>query len=323
MEQWNLNVQRELVANTILTVAYVGSHGVHLFSSWDDNPPIPTVTNGVAQFGSLVNGRYVANARINPLFGPYVSMKPVTTSSYHAAQISLNRRFSHNLSAQLNYSFSKCLDTGGIGIPVLAGSQTPTVASNPYNQQVDRGVCGHDITNVLRINSLYALPFHANRLVSGWQITGIASKYSGLPFTVNGGTNQVDPSGNSVRPIYVAGCDPYQGARTVSTWFNPACYAATAPGFMGNTGRNTLRGPGFFDMDLGLLKDTKLTERLNMQFRAEAFNLLNHANFAPPAAPLPLNANGNPVGGATSGAILSTAQGSTPRQIQFALKFLF
>ena len=321
MEQWNLNVQRELVANTVLTVAYVGSRGIHLFTGIDVNPPIPQTTNGVRSFGFLaVPGNafsYVTYPRINPNFGPTVNMKTISTSNYNALQVLVNRRFSQNFQATLNYTFSKCIDNGALGIGVLNGAlnQTPANVMDPYNQSIDHAVCSYNLPNVLRINGLYALPFHKNRLVSGWQISTIISRYDGMPFSLGTGfSNTVDVGGDSPRPNYVGGCDPYAGAKTVQKWFNPACYVAAPPGQLGNTGRNTLKGPGFFDMDLGLLKDTKLTERVNMQFRAEFFNILNHENLSTPAAP---------AASATGGLITATNQGSTPRQIQFALKLLF
>lgn len=321
MEQWNLNIQREIVANTVLTVAYVGSHGVHLFTGIDVNPPIPQTVNGVTTFGYLAQPgnafSYVTYPRINPNFGPYEDMKTISSSDYNALQVLVNRRFSQNFQATLNYTFSKCMDDGALGIGTLNGAlnQSPAVVMDPYNQSIDRAVCSYNLPNVLRINGLYSLPFHKNRVVSGWQITGIASKYNGMPFSIGTGfSNTVDTGGDAPRPNYVAGCDPYAGAKTVQEWFNPACYVAAPPGQLGTVGRNTLQGPGFFDMDFGILKDTKLTERMNMQFRAEFFNIFNHENFSTPAAP---------AASATGGLITATNQGSTPRQIQFALKLLF
>ena len=324
VEQYNLNIQHEVISNTVVTVAYVGSHGVHLFSGIDKNPPIPTTANGLLSFGHLAvpgnNFSYVVNPRINPNFGPYIAMEPISTSEYNSLQVLVNRRFSQNFQATLNYTHSKCTDDGALGIGTINGAlnTTPGSVMDPYNQALDHGVCSYDLPDVLRINALYSLPFHKNRVVSGWQLTGIVSKYSGAPFTVGTGfSNTVDPNGDAPRPNYVAGCDPYAGAKTVQEWFNPGCYVPAAPGTLGTAGRNTLRGPGFFDMDLGVLKDTKLTERVNMQFRAEFFNILNHENFALPVLPEPLALN------PTGGLITATNQGSTPRQIQFALKLLF
>jgi hypothetical protein len=323
VEQYNLNIQRELVQNTVLTVAYVGSHGVHLFTGIDGNPPIPTVNSaGQLQFGGSVNGAYVANPRINPNFGGYTFNETIASSHYNSLQVMVNRRFSQNFQAQINYTYSKCMDNGALGIGSLngpgGGSGAPSSAQNPYNNTPDWAVCSYDLTNVLRANGLYALPFHANRLVSGWQISTILSDYSGVPFTIGTGfSNTVDPSGDSPRANWVYGCNPTGITQDRLEWFNPACFTTPAAGLLGNLGRNTLRGPGFFDWDVALLKDTKLTERTNLQFRAEFFNILNHENFANPN-PVPASQSAP-----TAGQITSSNGGTTPRQIQFALKLRF
>jgi len=240
----------------------------------------------VQTFGHGSGFSYVANPRINPNFGPYINMQPSGTSDYNSLQVLVNRWFSQNFQLTLNYTHSKCLDDGALGIGTINGAlnTTPASAQDPYNQTLDWGLCSYDLPNVLRINGLCSLPFHANWLVSGWQLTGIVSNYSGAPFTVGTGfSDTVDPNGDAPRPNYVYGCNPYAGAKTVQEWFNPACYVPAPAGQIGNTGRDTLRGPGFFDMDLSLLKDTRLTEQVNLQFRAEFFNIFNHENFALPS----------------------------------------
>ena len=192
---------------------------------------------------------------------------------------------------------------------------------NPFNQAIDRAVCGFDIPQVLRVNGLWALPFHGNRLVSGWQVSGILSAYNGVPINVDAGFDRADfSSGERARPNYVAGCDPYAGAQRVGEWYNPHCYTLEPVGTLGNTGRNTIRGPGFFDTDFSLSKDTQLTERFKLQFRAEIFNIFNHENFANPNN-LVFSASG--AYNASAGTITATNAGSTPRQIQFGLKLNF
>jgi hypothetical protein len=178
------------------------------------------------------------------------------------------------------------------------------------------------------VNGLAALPFHGNRLVEGWQISGILSAYSGVPFNLYDGYfdraafgNTNGPVNNFARPNYISGCNPVAGAQTIAEWFNPNCYALEPAGTFGNTGRNSLRGPGFFNADISLLKDTKINDKLNLQFRAEFFNFLNHENFALPNSVL----FSSPAGAisSTAGRITSSNSGSTPRQIQFGLKLNF
>src|SRR5208283_2113531 len=136
----------------------------------------------------------------------------------------------------------------------------------------------YDLTHVLRINGMYALPFKGNRFVSGWQISGIISGYSGTPFTVSDGFDQFEQAGGVPRPNYspnnpataiYPACNNQPIIGKLSMYFNPNCYSLEPVGTLGNNGRDTLRGPGFFDMDISLTKDTKLTERLKVQFRAE------------------------------------------------------
>ena len=331
--QYNLNIQREILPNTVLTLAYVGSKGTHLFTAIEDNPPIPQVVNGVQTFGFLptpTTTSVQAYPRINPALGSYVDIKPISDSRYNSLQVLVSRRFSQNLQAQLNYTYSKCIDDGAFGVGSFVGQGvSASTVENPYNQAIDRGVCTYDLPHVLRVNALYALPFKANRVVSGWQLSGIVSRYSGTPFNIADGVDLTGFAGNSPRPNYVSGCDIYAN-QSIGQWYNPNCFTLPAAGQLGNVGRNIGRGPAFFDADLAILKDTKITERLRTQFRAEFFNIFNHENFATPNAsifsaiiPGGTVTNPNAARNGSAGVINATNQGSTPRQIQFALKFLF
>jgi len=325
--QYNLNVQREISQGTVLSVGYVGSHGVSLFTEQDLNPPIPSIdSNGVYHFASLqtVSGtlKLVTNPRVDPALSTLASDIEGTTSRYNALQVSVNRRFTRNFQAQLAYTFSRCLDDGGLFIASTNGTGSATTYENPYNREYDRGPCVFNVAQTLRVNGLFALPFHGNRLVEGWQLSGILSANTGLPFTVSTGFDQVgEQGGDTPRPNYVSGCNPQVGRP--NEWFNPACYSLEAPGTLGNVGRNTLVGPNLVDVDLALLKDTKIREWLNLQFRAELFNIFNHANFNLPSAGV--FAAGAVAGtaspNATAGQITSTV--TTSRQFQLALKFIF
>ena len=320
MIQYNLNIQREIASGTVLTVGYVGSHGVHLLTGLEKNPPAPVIdSNGVYHF---TNAAGVANARLNPNLGFFTPPEPITTSRYNSLQTILNRRFTRSVEAQVAYTWSKCIDNGAFAVGSFNGlSSTPATVENPFNQAVDRGPCSYDITHVLRVNGLAALPFHGNRLVEGWQISGIVSAYGGVPFNVYAGFDRAGfgSTNNYSRPNYISGCDPYEGAKTVAKWFNPACYTLQPVGTFGNTGRNSLRGPGFFNADISLLKDTKITEQIKLQFRAEFFNIFNHENLFFPNSML-FSASGP---NSSAGRITASNPGSTPRQIQFGLKLTF
>ncbi len=330
--QYNLSIQREIKQGTVLTVAFVGSHGVDLMTDVERNPPEATIdSSGVYHFGSLVSGRVVANPRPNPAFSFLVLGTPGTTSRYDSLQVGLNRRFANNFQAQLAYTFSRCVDDGGDGpVSSLNGVNSPLLYENPYlRDPIDRGRCMYNATSVLRVNGLWALPFHGNQLVEGWQLSGIVTQNTGLPITVYDGTDDVGYQGSgNPRPNYVAGCNPQVGS--VTQWFNPACYALQTPGTLGNTGRNTIVGPGLAQIDLALVKDTRIpriSEAFRVQFRAEAYNLFNHPQFGQPGngvfSSLASASAPNGVISPSAGVISAIAANSPGRQIQLGLKFLF
>jgi len=194
--------------------------------------------------------------------------------------------------------------------------------TNPYSARSDNGPCSYDINHVLKANALYMLPFKGNRLISGWQMSGIFSWSTGLPLNITDGYDQ--STGGSLyaiaaRPDLKPGFSNNPIVGTATQWFDPNAFSIQAPGTLGNLGRNTVRGPHFADLDFSLMKDTKITERFSTQFRAEFFNILNHTNLGLPASTLFVNSAGAPTGFA--GQITSIV--GTPRQIQFALKVIF
>jgi hypothetical protein len=316
--QWNLNIQRELPGAAILTVGYVASRGVHLFDQRDQNPPIPKVgANGVLTFGTPnPSGVLISNPRINPAFSVLNSAEAMANSVYHSLQVNVNRRFQRNVQGQLAYTWSHCIDnsssTSGLegGLPIM----------NPYNASSDRGNCLFDRRQNLVASSVVALPFHGkfagHQLVEGWQLSGIVIVRTGLPFTPNVGFDQAGLGSSSatvVRPNLAAG----RTADNITTgklaqWFDKSAFPLETPGTLGNAGRNILFGPGFWNVDFSAIKNTKISERLSLQFRAEFFNILNHPSW------------GNPnlsVTSAVGGSITTAA--STARQTQLALKLIF
>ena len=315
MMQWNLNVQREL-GGWVLTAGYVGTRGIHLLSFRDFNPPIATTdASGVMHFASAGG---VQNPRINQNFGSLDLYDTSTLSSYHGMQASLKRNLTNNLLGQLSYTYSHCIDDGPPGNG-LGGNNGSNAVSNPYNQAADKGNCGFDIRHNLTVNAVYMLPFHKNRFVSGWQLTGIESFRTGVPYSILTGFDRALLQNNfdQVRPNYIAGCDVTAG-QNVNRWFNPACFSLQPVGTIGNLGRNTGTAPGYVSTDFAVLKETVLKERLRLQFRAELFNIFNHANFGVPSLSV-FSSNGSVL--ANAGRITSIV--GTSRQIQFALKLLF
>jgi hypothetical protein len=312
--QYNLNVQREIVRGTILSVGYVGSHGVHQLTQIEQNPPALVVNNGVDYLGSLVNGKITGNPRLNPNLSVFTDFAPIAATRYNSLQTTLNRRFARNVQAQVAYTYSRCVDDGSFWASY--NTNTAATVENPYNMAADKGVCSYDVTHTLRASMLVALPFHGNRFVEGWQITGIVTANTGLPFNISDGIDEVGyTSSGTPRPNYVSGCQVQVGY--VNEWFNPACFALQTPGTFGNTGRDTGRGPDFGTTDIALLKDTKITETLRTQFRAEFFNIGNHQNLGLPGAAVFTTSGVN-----SSAGVITNIVG-TARQIQFALKLVF
>jgi len=317
--QWNLNVQREILRDTTLTVGYVGSRGVNLLSFRDYNPPQMEVdANGVQHFGKIVNGVGVSNPRLNPNFGTLTLSQPSSLSRYNALQMSVNERFSPRLQTHFSYTWSHCVDLaytyGGLG-----GNNGTSAWNNPYDGSTDKGNCSFDIRHNLSFSLVYQLPFRGNRLVEGWQLSGIESFRTGVPFSITTGFDTALLGNNfaTPRPNRIAGCDITKNQSRIH-WFNPDCFQLQPAGTLGNAGRNIGTTPGYTTLDVNLAKDTKITESVGIQFRSEFFNILNHTNFNFPTLGA-FNSSGLP--NANAGTITSIL--GTSRQIQFALKVLF
>ena len=317
--QWNLNVQRELMRDTTLTVGYVGARGVNLLSFRDYNPPqVEVDANGVQHFGKVVNGVGVSNPRLNPNFGTLTLSQPSSLSRYNAMQMSVEERFSNRLQSHFSYTLSHCVDLaytyGGLG-----GNNGTSAWNNPYDGSTDKGNCSFDIRHNLGVSVVYQLPFRGNRLIEGWQLSGIQAFRTGVPFSITTGFDTALLGNNfaTPRPNRIAGCD-ITANQTRIHWYNPDCFQLQPAGTLGNAGRNIGTAPSYATLDINLAKDTKITESMGVQFRAEFFNILNHTNFSTPTLGA-FSSSGAP--NPNAGTITSII--GTSRQIQFALKVLF
>ena len=320
-----------------------------VFPTYDPSLPV-TATNsptiGFPQGSPLAGvpvpaGTYfipAGTAKANPALANTWTWFSRGDSSYHALQVDLRRRFSHGLSLRGVYTWSKTLDDGDSVNQTTAGN-APGLVSNPFNLRADKGLATFDVRSVAVINALYALPFGpgqplANglqgwrgKLISGWSVAGILTAQSGFPFTpqLSYNPSNTGDTRNPVRPFLNPNFSGPVVLGKPNQWFNPAAFIAppSASGFAGNAGRDTYIGPGLATWDFSVLKDTAIHERLNLQFRAEIFNLLNRANFNTPNLIVftpPTAANLTGLSG-TAGAITSTS--TTSRQVQFGLKLLW
>jgi hypothetical protein len=259
-------------------------------------------------------------------------------SSYHALQVDLTRRISHGLSLRGVYTWSKTLDDGDSLNQTTAGN-APSLVSNPFNLAADKGLATFNLSHVASVNVIYELPFGRGRTyasdLAGWKngfvggcsVASIITAQSGFPFTpqLSYNPSNTGDTRNPVRPFLNPNFTGSVVTGNPAQWFNSAAFIAppSAGGFFGNAGRDTYTGPGLATWDFSVLKETRVRERLNVQFRAEIFNFLNRANFNTPNLIVftpPTAANLTGLSG-TAGSITSTS--TTLRQVQFGLKLLW
>jgi hypothetical protein len=347
---YSLRIQRQLSPNTSLTVGYVGSHGYHQLIGIDANEPFPVIcpaspcpatypaTFPVGIAGTPVPaGTYFVptTTRANPALANTWSWFSEGVSSYNALQVDVNRRFSGGLTLRGVYTFAKVLDDGD-SLNATTSGGGPALASNPFNLRSDWGLGTFDVRHVAVVNATYALPVgHGKRflgdleglgnvMASGWTVNSIVTLQDGFPFSPQLSYNPSN-NGDTRNPVRPFANPAFAGPVILGNpnqWFNPNAFLAPANtaangGFYGNVGRDTLIGPGLATWDFSVLKDTRLRERLNLQFRAEIFNLLNRANFNLPNAVVFTPSGVSP----TAGVITSTS--TTSRQVQFGLKLLW
>jgi hypothetical protein len=335
-ENYELSIQRQITPSDLITVSYVGTQGHHLLSSQSANPGIPSLClalaaagcgpggendiytlNGVTTAGT--RGPFSAPYRNTPVDGNYVVpfgndsyFITIGNSVYNSAQINY-RHTSHRSQILLGYTFSKSLDdASGYGEQI-----------NPYDPKLSRGLSAFDSTNNFVMSYSYDLPFDKlagpKRLTNGWQISGITRFATGLPVTlVETDDHSLEGTGFGGPIILPADTPDLVGPLNISNprtsggqYFNPAAFASSAIGSEGDVDRRYFHGPGINNFDFALLKGTQLTERINLQFRAEFFNIFNHAQFITPSGIL----------GSSSFGQITAAQ--SPRIGQLSLKLNF
>jgi Carboxypeptidase regulatory-like domain len=316
VQQWNLNVQHEIFKNTRLEVSYIGSKGTHLRLLRDINARIPSAAG--------------TGARPFTAFGRINQNENSGSSNYNALWATFERRVSRGLLFSFNYAWSKSIDFNSVG------SSNPQI-QNPFDLRAERAVSDFDARHRFSYSFVYELPFKlesapavARRLATGWQLTGVGVLQSGSPMspivtTDNSGTGDLFDRPNLVGDPYAPGPNCPE-TRTPTCWFNPAAFAVPARGQFGNVGRNFLIGPKLNNFDFGLYKNNRVSERFNVQFRAQIYNLFNHPNFGSPtlsfAAPTATNPNPSNFG-VVRATRAPRGDASSSRQIEFGLKLYF
>ncbi|HLI34126.1 MAG TPA: TonB-dependent receptor [Terriglobia bacterium] len=314
VQNWSLNIQRQLSPNTTASIAYVGSRGTHLDYVANINQPLPAMGY---QFDPRIActattpfpcQQRVSTDYVRPFQGwsGISNITPVGKSIYHSLQINVQRRFSEGLTYGVAYTYSKTMALSGAE-GLGSGPQ------NPYNLRAEYGPAAFNRAHVLVFNYVYNLPFFhslkgaAGSLLGGWEATGLVTLETGFPLTVGYSS---PTQGLATRPNAVQG-QHTSGPGTVAQWFNTSAYIAPPFGFYGNTGVGTIWGPPMNSWDLGFFKNFRVHERMNLQFRAEMFNIWNTVNF---------NSVDTTLGTGGFGQVTSTYD---PRIMQLALKLTF
>jgi len=265
VQDWNFNIEHEIVRDLGIMIGYFGSKGTHLRLGRNLNQPVA----GALPFPTvkLVDG---STRSVNVI----TEVASLSNSSYNALWVTANKRFSHGLQFAASYTYSRSIDYNSRN-----NNQNPQDSTNPPGS---RGPSDFDARHRFVISYLYELPFRGNRLVEGWAFAGSTSLQSGNPVSIAlSGVSPLTNVAGTVRPDVIG--NPSVSNRDPSGWFNPLAFAGPAAGKFGNLGRNGLVvGPGFNNFDFSILKTTRLAERFKVQFRAEFFNIFNHPNFGQP-----------------------------------------
>ena len=334
LQVWNVNLQRELWFDTVVTVGYAGTRGVHLLRSNDVNIPAPVIRADGTPFWPA------GQPRPNTAFTTIELKSSDGNSWYNAMIFEARKRFSRGLSAQLSYTFSRNIDTTQASTFFSDATNGTTTAFPEFpGLNYNKGLSDYHAKHNLVVNFTYQLPFGEGReglaglLAKGWQLSGIGQARSGNPLTVfvarNRSRSQWSPSlapGIGFdRPDFAPGFDAESAVLGgPDQYFDPAAFRLPAVGTLGNVGRGALIGPNLRVFDLSLVKNTRwgwLGEEGAVQLRLEAFNLFNRANFAPPSLIVFTGAADNEQPLSTFGRIRSTTTAS--RQVQLGVRLTF
>ena len=337
IQQWTMTIERAITKDVALLVGYVGMETYHISLTEDANVPRPQVcansqgclSGGVGSARATVpeGTTYIPpGLRPNPNVGATQGFFYLGTASYHSLNVSLTRRSRSGLAFRANYTYAKVLDLNSAILPANATNEPVTIL-NPYNLRLNKGRASYDVRSQFNTNFSYPLPFGRvrssgllNQLIGDWQWNTIVTAQTGFPFTPMAGANVSGTGDTIATPDVVNRNSAFSGPVIlghVNQWFNPNAFSLPMAGTFGNVGRGSFTGPGLVDVDTSLVKKFRIKERCSLQFRAEVFNLANHANFGEPN---PVVFSGSNIS-ASAGVITSTS--TTSRQIQFALKVLF
>src|SRR5690242_6865664 len=319
IESWNLIVERKLPANFLVSVGYVGTHTVHQFADIDLNSSLP----GTGAAGQPYNKPQFGNRTASTLF-----WQGFLSANYNSLQVSINRQFSHGLMVKGAYTWSKAIDwTDDDGWAGLDWNDPNVLKRN-------RARAGFDTPQIFQLAYVYELPFGkgkhwasggevATKIASDWQISGIFSAISGQPFTVTS-SQALDAVGQTQTPNLVGAVKKLGGVGSGNPFYAPSAFAQSAVDTYGTVGRNTLLGPGSVNMDFSLFRTFKLTERFDLQFRADAANFFNSPHFNRPNGGCSITVSATDLTCTSGGDFLAiTSAKNDERQFRFGLRLSF
>jgi hypothetical protein len=345
VQNYNVNIQRELFRNGVLEVGYVGSHGTKLFRYRDINQPVNP---------SVSSARPFDNGPFAPSGGTFFYVNQLETtafSNYNALQTSFSVRDRRGFSTQINYTWSHSIDNASDGQDYVANATQP---DNSFCTRCEKANSNFDNRHRFVVSASYAIPNFSEshpRLGKGWQLNTVVTLRTGNPFHLTLFDDYNNTGEFFPRPDLIG--DPYAGTSAPDKFINLSAFkvpctldpagdgsaASCIPGtwHFGSLGRNALRGPGYRNVDFSIFKDTDITEKLRIQLRAEVFNIFNHPNFSNPLLPsfaADMTSSVDPVTGRGTGFLPITVTpdvgignpflgGGGPRNIQLAMKLIF
>lgn len=338
VQEWTLDIQRQFGAAWLFDLGYVGTRGTHLVSETDPNQPMnlssfpsEPATQQQAIVAACSTG---ACPRPYPYLSGFSYTQSAGSSVYHALQFKAERRFSRGLSLLAAYTYSKSIDdTSG----PFSDSRNANFPQNSYDVAAEKAVSDFNFPQRLSVAYLWAMPFgstvskldnhNLNYLIEGWQAGGVITAESGPPFTpfVSGGISgadevQITGTNNDTDRPNLTGAGLYPARQTPQAWLNTAAFGIPSNFTFGNAGRNILRGPGLGSWDFSLLRDFRLGESKNLQFRAEVFNILNRANFDIPQRNVSSQSFGQIFNTLQPQAGLASGGPGEPRELQLGLR---
>lgn len=319
MYHYNVTLRNQISRDFALEIAYVGSKGIHLLRTFESNTPVPQI---------LADGRLFylpGSPRRNPNFGPIGTLASDAQSVYNALQAKVSKQYSRGLRFQATYSYSRSIDDAS-HLQNGQGNNSAAFSQNSSDRKSERGLSAFNISQALTLNFTYtiaraqSLKGIASALLNDWTFGGLFNATSGVPIDALTGFSRSGDLSNSVadRPDLKPGKSNNPVLGGPDRYFDPNVFSLPAAGFYGNVGRNTIIGPGLTTVDFTFSKQFRVRENHHLDYRFEAFNLLNHANFS-----LPRNRIFNAQGAIPGAVGRITATVTSSRQIQMSLRYTF